>query len=230
MRKLKIITIGGTEGKRELSAFLQEWLPGSCLLALEDTPGTQGQAGPHSVMLLGSELEKTIEESDLIPEDGTVLLESNSIFVGLEPALSLFYADGALEGLPREMRDSACNVDMVLLEVVRGPGTPDEAGLERSTKEWTGASKVLIFGDRPERERVFRKVLDVACSRLGGNEMPDDIESRVIEAVKREAAGGRMTCERAHELARELGVPLEDVGRALDLQGIKITKCQLGCF
>ena len=60
--------------------------------------------------------------------------------------------------------------------------------------------------------------------------MPDDIESMVIEAVKREAAGGRMTCERAHELARELGVPLEDVGRALDLQGIKITKCQLGCF
>ena len=32
------------------------------------------------------------------------------------------------------------------------------------------------------------------------------------------------------QVAAELGVPLEVVGRALDLAQIKITRCQLGCF
>ena len=60
--------------------------------------------------------------------------------------------------------------------------------------------------------------------------MPEEIPKEVIEAVKREAADGRIPCARAQSLAAELGVPIPVVGRALDLLNIKITACQLGCF
>jgi hypothetical protein len=66
--------------------------------------------------------------------------------------------------------------------------------------------------------------------RTGGGEVPEDIQAEVIEALKKEATEGRIPCERAQQLAGELGVPLALVGRALDLLEIKIVECQLGCF
>ncbi|MHB1420214.1 MAG: hypothetical protein ACYCX4_11635 [Bacillota bacterium] len=58
------------------------------------------------------------------------------------------------------------------------------------------------------------------------NEIPD----KVLQAVKEAAPEGRISCAQAHELARELQVPLLIVGEAADHLNIKITKCQLGCF
>lgn len=106
----------------------------------------------------------------------------------------------------------------------------DELGLEAWLKATTGAKKVLVFRGEEERERAFAKVRDMALSRAGGGKMPEEIPERVAQAVRAAAVDGRMTCERARELARELGVPIPLVGRALDLLGIKITSCELGCF
>lgn len=58
----------------------------------------------------------------------------------------------------------------------------------------------------------------------------EEVRQEVLKAVEEAAQEGRLTCERAHQLAAALGVPLIEVGRAADLLGIKIRSCQLGCF
>ncbi|MBN2168906.1 MAG: hypothetical protein JW738_06645 [Actinobacteria bacterium] len=60
--------------------------------------------------------------------------------------------------------------------------------------------------------------------------MPEDIPKEVLEAVKRQARDNKMGCAAAQKLAHDLGVPIPVVGRALDVLGIKIERCQLGCF
>ncbi|MBE3587421.1 MAG: hypothetical protein IMW93_02490 [Thermoanaerobacteraceae bacterium] len=55
-------------------------------------------------------------------------------------------------------------------------------------------------------------------------------DPRVLEAVKKAAVDGRLTCTAARALARELKVPVRQVGAACDALGIKIKACELGCF
>ena len=50
------------------------------------------------------------------------------------------------------------------------------------------------------------------------------------DAVKKAAVDGRLTCEKAHELGKELKVPLRDIGEICNELKIRITACQLGCF
>jgi hypothetical protein len=60
--------------------------------------------------------------------------------------------------------------------------------------------------------------------------MPEDIAQEVLDAVKEAAVEGKIPCERARQLAGDLGVPIPEVGRALDVLQVKITHCELGCF
>ncbi|MBO8169258.1 MAG: hypothetical protein H0Z35_08750 [Thermoanaerobacteraceae bacterium] len=53
-----------------------------------------------------------------------------------------------------------------------------------------------------------------------------DVEKIVAEA----AENGRLSCARAHELAKEHGISLKEIGEAADKLQIKIFACQLGCF
>ena len=55
-------------------------------------------------------------------------------------------------------------------------------------------------------------------------------EDSLEGALKRKARGGRISCEKAFEVAEELDVPLRKVGKTLDRLEIKIVRCQLGCF
>jgi len=43
-------------------------------------------------------------------------------------------------------------------------------------------------------------------------------------------AGGRIDCATALALAEERRVPSESIGRLMNLLGIRIRNCQLGCF
>lgn len=52
----------------------------------------------------------------------------------------------------------------------------------------------------------------------------------IMDEIKRAAANGRLTCEKAHELAARLKIPLKDIGMLCNEMNIKITACQLGCF
>lgn len=55
-------------------------------------------------------------------------------------------------------------------------------------------------------------------------------QKEVEEMVKKETIDGRITCGRAREIAKTLGVPIKSVGKTADLLNIRISKCQLGCF
>jgi len=50
------------------------------------------------------------------------------------------------------------------------------------------------------------------------------------EAVIQASIDGRLTCEMAHELGKQLDVPLRKIGAVCDELNIKISTCQLGCF
>lgn len=52
----------------------------------------------------------------------------------------------------------------------------------------------------------------------------------VLEAVKKAAKDGRISCTAARKLAEELKVPPRVVGEACDALKIKIKACELGCF
>lgn len=52
----------------------------------------------------------------------------------------------------------------------------------------------------------------------------------IREAVRKAARDGRLSCEAAHAIGKELNVPLSAIGAACNELKIKITACQLGCF
>ncbi len=52
----------------------------------------------------------------------------------------------------------------------------------------------------------------------------------LIDRIRRAAVDGRLTCERAHELSRELQVSLGEIGALCNELKIRISQCQLGCF
>jgi hypothetical protein len=55
-------------------------------------------------------------------------------------------------------------------------------------------------------------------------------QESIIDVVRKAAAGDRLSCEKARELAEELKVPVNEIGRICNALKIKITACQLGCF
>ncbi len=52
----------------------------------------------------------------------------------------------------------------------------------------------------------------------------------VVAAVQERAPGGEISCVAAHEIARALEVPPEEVGFTLDRLELRIIRCQLGLF
>ncbi len=57
-----------------------------------------------------------------------------------------------------------------------------------------------------------------------------DVATHILEAVKKAAPDGRLKCKEAFRLAEELQISIAEVGKAANKLGIKIVRCQLGCF
>ncbi len=57
-----------------------------------------------------------------------------------------------------------------------------------------------------------------------------ELDERIAESIKARAEGTRIACTAATRIAKDLGVTMEEVGRAADLIEIKVNKCQLGLF
>lgn len=53
---------------------------------------------------------------------------------------------------------------------------------------------------------------------------------KIVEAIRTASVSNRLSCEKAHELARELDTSLQEIGAICNEQKIKIAACQLGCF
>lgn len=227
---MDILAVCGTEEKRELSEFVQDHIEGAWLLAIEHSQGDRALEAAGERSVTARQFERSLEESDIFPRQGTLILETNYEIEGLETALRVLVVDGSPGELDERVvtaGDGAHMVIVVLKESLKGAAG---LGLERAFKSKLGAKKVLICADEESKARAFSKVVDVYLSRTGGMEMAEEVPDDVIEAVKAEAREGKITCARAHLIAAELEVAVPVVGRALDLLGIKISRCQLGCF
>jgi hypothetical protein len=55
-------------------------------------------------------------------------------------------------------------------------------------------------------------------------------QEKMTDAIRSAAQDNRLTCEKAHDLARELNVSLQEIGAVCNVLKIKISACQLGCF
>jgi len=55
-------------------------------------------------------------------------------------------------------------------------------------------------------------------------------KQQLIAAVTKASSDGRLTCEKAHELGKELHVPLKEIGVVCNELNIRIKDCALGCF
>ena len=56
--------------------------------------------------------------------------------------------------------------------------------------------------------------------------MNDELEKKVASSL----VDGHLPCAVAFNIARELKVRPQDVGKVADELGIRVIKCQLGCF
>ncbi|MDQ5987847.1 MAG: hypothetical protein CSYNP_03593 [Syntrophus sp. SKADARSKE-3] len=55
-------------------------------------------------------------------------------------------------------------------------------------------------------------------------------DPRIAESIKGTAVEGEFSCLQAEDLVNRLQVTMEQTGVALDLLGIRISRCQLGLF
>ena len=53
---------------------------------------------------------------------------------------------------------------------------------------------------------------------------------KIIEAIHKASLDNRLSCEKAHDLARELSVSVKEIGGLCNELKIRITACRLGCF
>jgi len=58
----------------------------------------------------------------------------------------------------------------------------------------------------------------------------ETISEQVLDAVRKAAVEGTLPCAEAWKIADAQGVSLLIVGSAANKLGVKIRKCQLGCF
>ena len=56
------------------------------------------------------------------------------------------------------------------------------------------------------------------------------MEKNTLERIKEELVEGKLPCEKAFNLAEELEITPKEIGKICNQEGIRIKKCQLGCF
>ncbi len=57
-----------------------------------------------------------------------------------------------------------------------------------------------------------------------------DQREKLEDSIRNRLADGRLPCSKAFEIAKTLGIPVRTVGDTCNRLGIRINRCQLGCF
>jgi len=58
----------------------------------------------------------------------------------------------------------------------------------------------------------------------------DSLKKQIIENAEKIDGQMKLTCPTAFKIAEEQGINLLDIAKICNEDGIKICKCQLGCF
>ncbi|MGC9975585.1 MAG: hypothetical protein ABSC57_02535 [Syntrophales bacterium] len=56
------------------------------------------------------------------------------------------------------------------------------------------------------------------------------LDEKIARTLEKKTADGKITCTDASYIADELGATMKEVGVAIDLMEVRISKCQLGLF
>ena len=56
------------------------------------------------------------------------------------------------------------------------------------------------------------------------------MNEKIKEEIQKRSKDNRLPCAVARAIARDLSVPIKEIGRIADELKIKITNCELGCF
>jgi hypothetical protein len=66
--------------------------------------------------------------------------------------------------------------------------------------------------------------------RAGGQPDPSIVVPEQVMAIMQQRVGATITCAECFDLARRAGVTRQVVGEAANRAGVRIVRCQLGCF
>ncbi len=72
-----------------------------------------------------------------------------------------------------------------------------------------------LFGYKPKKKIITAK-----------KDIPEELKNE----IQRNLEAGKLSCKKAWEIAKRLGIRKTEVSSACEGLGIKITKCQLGAF
>ncbi|MCF7790569.1 MAG: hypothetical protein K9L78_00440 [Victivallales bacterium] len=56
------------------------------------------------------------------------------------------------------------------------------------------------------------------------------LKSAIKEGINEEEGKKYLTCGKAHQISKKQNITLKELGNYCNQNGIKIIKCQLGCF
>ncbi len=199
-------------------------------LSAEDFRGSIRAASPHEAGLpealaLGQRLGMEVPEV---------------VVVGIEPAEVEEFGEGLTPEVAAALPEA---VALVLAEA-----EPELAAAVRAQSREGRLPCAVAFALARSRHLAPRQVADFAdglglrlgwCQlglfagpkkevrpRMEAEEIPPDLRKAVEEHLEE----GRLPCARAWAIARRLHLERLTVGRAADALGIRISRCQLGCF
>lgn len=169
-----------------------------------------------SASLIETALEKTLPLLVGLPG---VVWEGNSLLSYLKFGVVVFVTDGR-----REIKPSAHlalqKADFIILNQ------------QKDKSCWLAENSFPFFflnlqdRDSPEWLNFWQEVQ----RKMGGVEkleLEEKIKAEVLQALDE---NGKLSCEKAHQIADSLGVDRKEFGDVLNKLKIKLNKCQLGCF
>ena len=158
-----------------------------------------------------------------------VIVEGNSVLEHLRPDYAVFIMGPGMGDFKPSAFGALAKADTVLVDGGKNITGRRLLELERKVKAVNPGAKLLVVAELG-REAAWSILLSRVAGRIGGGHMAEEIDERVLEAVKAKAEDGRISCPVALKLAEDLRVPPALVGRAANALELKIAKCSLGCF
>ncbi len=252
-----IITISGANkdiGKSSLAAFIirhcrscagvkvtvhAERPPGEAVMVEEDPPLAPGtdtarmvEAGASPVFWVRTtvdDMAADLAEVWTRLDAPIVVVEGNSVLDHVEPDYAVFIMGSTLDDFKPSAWSAIKKAHTVVVNGEQDIPGADILRLEREIKKMNPKAKMVVVSELG-RDEAWGIVLSRILGRTGGGSMSDEVEEKVLEAVKDRADEGRIACAVALRLAEELKVPAAEVGKAANALNVKIVKCSLGCF
>ncbi len=253
----RIITVSGANkdiGKSSLAAYLAahcrrcagvkvtvhaESPPGESVVQEADPPAAPGtdtarmvEAGAWPVFWVRTtlkDLADDVRETWPRIDAPVVIVEGNSVLDHVDPDFAIFIMNPTLEDFKPSAWSAIEKADAVIVNGGDNLSGSYILELERKVRKLNSLAKLVMVSELG-REAAWEIVLSRASRRVGGALMTNEIDEKVLEAVKAKAEEGRLYCAVALKLAQELNVPAKEVGKAANALNLKIAKCSLGCF